>query len=199
MNPKAQPREVSQCPPENVLQQLTTGVLEPELAESVAQHLDSCPRCCDAIEAVSDEIDSFLADLRQPEASFRYRREDAFALLQSRACQIVKDISETLNNALSETLLQSDPTLGAGSSRDSPHSEAIGFLRPAQRDDELGRLGGYRILQVLGSGGMGVVFHAEDPQLKRSIALKVMKPSASNTEGAKPILVGSASGCRNRS
>ena len=38
----------------------------------------------------------------------------------------------------------------------------------AQQPDELGRLGPYRVLQVLGHGGMGVVFQAEDPQLERT-------------------------------
>src|SRR5947209_10896291 len=51
------------------------------------------------------------------------------------------------------------------------------FLGPAQRPDELGRLGPYRVLKVLGGGAMGIIFQAEDPQLKRRVALKVLKPS----------------------
>lgn len=50
------------------------------------------------------------------------------------------------------------------------------FLRPAQGPGELGRLGPYRILKVLGQGGMGLVYQAEDPRLQRQIALKVMQP-----------------------
>jgi tRNA A-37 threonylcarbamoyl transferase component Bud32 len=49
----------------------------------------------------------------------------------------------------------------------------------------LGRLGGYRVLQVLGAGGMGVVFLAEDVQLKRQVALKVMKPEAARKPAAR--------------
>jgi serine/threonine protein kinase len=51
------------------------------------------------------------------------------------------------------------------------------FLAPPQEVDELGRLGPYLIRKVLGTGAMGIVFEAQDAQLKRLVALKVMKPS----------------------
>lgn len=50
------------------------------------------------------------------------------------------------------------------------------FLRPPEKPDELGRLGDYRVLHLLGRGGMAYVFHAEDIVLRRAVALKVMKP-----------------------
>jgi urea transport system substrate-binding protein len=49
----------------------------------------------------------------------------------------------------------------------------MSFLDPPQAPGELGRLGGYRVLRILGQGGMGIVFEGEDPVLGRRVALKV--------------------------
>ena len=64
-------------------------------------------------------------------------------------------------------------------------AEWTDFLAPAQAQDEIGRLGPYRILKVLGAGGMGVVYQAEDPKLKRKVALKAMLPTLATSESSR--------------
>src|SRR5690242_4353132 len=45
------------------------------------------------------------------------------------------------------------------------------------------KFGRYRLLERLGAGAMGVVWLAEDPELKRKVAIKLLKrPDASLTE-----------------
>ena len=54
--------------------------------------------------------------------------------------------------------------------------QLLAALAPPRDAGELGWLGAYRVLDVLGAGGMGVVFRAEDSQLHREIALKTLRP-----------------------
>jgi serine/threonine protein kinase len=55
-------------------------------------------------------------------------------------------------------------------------AQEYSFLTSPQRPDELGRLAHFRVIRLLGRGGMGLVFDAEDTLLQRPVALKVMRP-----------------------
>jgi serine/threonine protein kinase len=76
---------------------------------------------------------------------------------------------------------QSGKPTGGGESGARPVKKVTpgdySFLSPPQFDDELGRLAHYRVLKVLGAGGMGIVLEAEDTHLQRRVALKCMRPA----------------------
>ena len=71
----------------------------------------------------------------------------------------------------------------------SSPAEDWSFLRPPLVPGDLASLGGYRILSLLGQGAMGYVFKAEDTNLHRVIALKVMRPAIAATPTSRDRLL----------
>jgi serine/threonine protein kinase/ABC-type branched-subunit amino acid transport system substrate-binding protein len=59
------------------------------------------------------------------------------------------------------------------------------FLSPPLGPDEIGRMAHYKVIRLLGQGGMGIVFEAIDAKLQRSVALKVMKPDIAQDDLAR--------------
>ena len=69
----------------------------------------------------------------------------------------------------------SRPEWGSSAAPQSSYSTTYPFLSAIDKPGYLGRIGQYLVSEVIGEGGMGYVFLAEDKYLKRPVALKVMK------------------------
>jgi hypothetical protein len=72
-----------------------------------------------------------------------------------------------------EGTIASDETLDASSGE--PRSSSIRAPLPA-------RLGRYRVIGLLGRGGMGAVYAAEDPELGRRVAIKMLRDEIDATD-----------------
>ncbi len=138
---------VNDCPDQNDYQLLIHGELSPADVERLSRHLADCPFCSDAVQTLLGQ-DTLLSDLRGTPAD------------SQGGAEVPSDLTRRL--------------LALHSS--SAFSLQLPALKPPQRPDEMGRLAHYRVLKVLGAGGMGVVFLAEDVRLHRTVALKTMNP-----------------------
>ena len=61
------------------------------------------------------------------------------------------------------------------------------------------RLGPYEIVCQLGAGGMGVVYEAKDPRLKRTVAIKLLPPDLTKDDTAKQRFLQEAQAASERS
>jgi serine/threonine protein kinase/WD40 repeat protein len=71
----------------------------------------------------------------------------------------------------------------------------LGFLTPPTKPGALGRIGHYEVLEVLGSGGFGIVLRALDDVLQRIVALKVLSPQVAATSPARKRFLREARSC----
>jgi serine/threonine protein kinase len=70
----------------------------------------------------------------------------------------------------------------------TPLPAHFSFFLPPSQPGELGLLGDYRILRLLGTGGTAYVFEAEDLALQRRVALKVLRPDIRDAETSRRFL-----------
>ena len=153
---------IDACLDETVTNQLVHGKLPEEIAESAEEHLLKCDSCLARVQAVSEQDDELLAALRA--------EADTTAHSPGEIEPLVEELEK----------LGSSAQIAA-----SAHEEIRNILGKPHSEDELGRLAHFRILEVLGAGGMGIVFKAEDGNLNRIVAVKAMRPSLAVDPEAK--------------
>jgi formylglycine-generating enzyme required for sulfatase activity/tRNA A-37 threonylcarbamoyl transferase component Bud32 len=101
-------------------------------------------------------------------------------------------LDEMLDGGADEQLpllaLSSDLMLASGQPELAPvepRDEVFGFLEAPLDSASLGRLAHYEVIEVIGRGGMGIVFKARDCRLQRIVAIKVLAPEISTSDTAR--------------
>ncbi len=136
------------------------GRLTPREEDDLQSHLDDCASCRRRLDELAAAEDSWTS-------ARSFLKDDAY-----------------------------DRTVLSGYHDSSDHSDeqsvippqiaqVLNLLQPTDDPAMLGRLGGYEVSGVVGSGGMGIVLKAFDRPLDRIVAIKVMAPHLATSGAAR--------------
>lgn len=163
------------CPSEQELSLLASGLLPEPPAEAVAAHVAACPACSSLLGRLpeQDALAVSLMNFAQRDVTASPLTGPQKAVDDGDTLQQLRLRLAAIPERLSTASGAQDRTL-TGDAASRFERELKRLLEPAQSPDEIGRLGQYRVLKLLGRGGMGLVLLAEDPTLRRQVALKLI-------------------------
>ena len=164
------PLSADQCVPFDVLQEALKSGLDEPAQQNLEQHLAHCSSCRTEFEQLAGEA-SFW---KQTSETLKHAAAETAAesgLNPSFGSSVFMQLDASANAPTIEAVLQSDADDVA-----RQRLEASALLDPPHHPEMLGRIDGFNIEQMIGRGGMGVVYKGFDADLNRPVAIKFLSP-----------------------
>lgn len=171
--------QIVECPGIDRLKLLMEGRLGDNESNAIEEHFLACEACQRQTREMYQS--DTLADAIKKQAA----QSEELSIPPKLATMMQRLREQSLVGTQSPDLdgTQIIPS-SSGSKFSNDRTEFLSGLRPAEAPDELARLDGFRLLKLLGHGGMGAVFLAEDTRLKRRVAVKLLRPEFANRQAA---------------
>jgi hypothetical protein len=133
-------------------------------------------RLCSVVRGIVKGVAGYYGETVHISEDACMLQGDPYCALQVTRLAVQEAVAPAAAPLNTHAYVKNTPLAGAGWPTSDLVTAPLTFLKPALQPDELGRLADFLVLELIGQGGMGIVFRAEDTRLSRVAALKVMQP-----------------------